>query len=166
MKIKRMHLAKLIEVFNKIKSSDHINIKTALILYKNSKKIEEELKFIQEELPKLVSDATRNFELKKQELMKECCVKDDDGNPVKQPDGGYSFSQEGFMEFQNRLAKYLEELDEDTRYKIEKEMIDIKNFTEEEIEIDLEPFKEDMLPDNVLNYSDISFLFDCGCTLG
>jgi len=161
MRAKRSDLRSLIMIFNKLKSASGINIKTASILYKNSKAIEEELSFIASELPKIVSEETRQFEEKKEELMRLYCNKDSSGNPIITNDG-YMFSNENMRKLTEEIEKYLREIGEEKATKINMELEEIKNFTEEEVDIDLEKFDASKLPENVLNYTDISLLISFG----
>lgn len=164
MKVKRVDIRNLKNVFDKIKLSDKISIKLGLILYKNSKKIDEELRFISEELPRFISEDTREFERKKEEIMLSYSRRDENGNPIMVA-GNYSFEPEGFRKVGEEIDKYFSSLPDEVKEKIQNELDEVRKFFEEEIEIDLEPLDESLIPDGVLNFNDIQILADSGCFL-
>lgn len=157
MKVKRLDLKNIKNVFDKIKLSDKISIKLGLVLYRNTRKLEEELSFISNELPRLISDETREFERKKEEILLENCKRNEDGSPII-VNGNYSFEPDKFRLVGEQIETYISSLSEETREKIQKELEDIRKFFEEEVEIDLEQIDSNIVPDGVMDYGDIEIL--------
>lgn len=140
MKIKRRDLISLFNSLSELKKQMTGKV-ISFYVVKNIKILETEI----EAIKTVVSPSQKRmeFENKKREILEKYCNRDENGNPIK-TDNGYVFKSE----LQEILIKEFKDLD--NQYEdIIKEIKDIEEFMNQDVEVELNEINLEHLPETV-----------------
>lgn len=159
MELRRSEIRRFVDIIDKIRSSKVVSLKFAASLYKLKKKVDVEIEFIASELPKLISDEYREFEMRRESILRKY------SSNIDQESGRYTIPPEKINDMTAEMEELTKSFTEEQLINIKNTESDIRSFMEEKVNIDVEPIKLDMIPENVLTYQDLEFLLDIGAVV-
>lgn len=159
MELRRSEIRRFVDIIDKIRNSKVVSLKFAAALYKLKKKVDVEIEFIASELPKLISDEYREFEMRRESILRKY------SSNIDQESGRYTIPPEKINDMTAEMEELTKSFTEEQLINIKNTESDIRSFMEEKVNIDIEPIKLDMIPEGVLTYQDIEFLLDIGAVV-